>query len=93
MYLYNLCMKAVWTTFGCWEDVAAAALIPLPVVPFCIGVASPWLPLLRGPAVSISGLLCPGGPITADAVGVMSIGSSWVDSTGFVEDGSIGMFL
>lgn len=33
-HLYNLCMKAVCTTFGCWEDVAAAALNPFAAGPF-----------------------------------------------------------
>ena len=33
-YLYSLWMKAVWTTLGCWADVAAAALSEVPFDPF-----------------------------------------------------------
>ena len=39
-YLYNLWMKAVWTTFGCCDEVAAAALRPFVIPPFGC-VASP----------------------------------------------------
>ena len=90
-YLYNLWMKAVCTTFGCCDDVAAAALSPLVMDPFWCA-ESTYVPLVIPPEWSISGLLWIGGPIATDAGGVISMGSPWLGSIGFVDDGRIGMF-
>lgn len=93
--LYSLWMKAVCTTFGCCDDVAAAALRPFGAGPLCD--ASPYAPLTMLPLWSISGLLF-GGPIggAAGGVGVRSIGSSWWTfggpSAGFEEKGKTGTF-
>ena len=91
-YLYSLCIKAVCTTFGCCDAVAAAALTPFPVGPLC-DCGSPKAPLVMPAPCSISGLLLTGGPIAMDAGGVTSMASPWSESTDLVAEGSIGMFL
>ena len=73
-YLYNLCINAVWTTFGCCDDVAAAALTPFVACPVDIGAVSVPATLPAPIALSTSGLLCVGGPIEPGE-GAVSIGS------------------
>ena len=89
-YLYNLCIKAVCTTFGCCDAVAAAALRPF--IPPLLCAASTYVPLLIPPGCSVSGLLWTGGPMADDAGGVISISSPTFDSTGWDAEGSIGIF-
>jgi hypothetical protein len=79
-HLYSLCMKAVWTTFGCCAAAAAptaGALLPLgdvfPASPFAslCGCDEKGLVPLR----SWGGQFSVGGPIVNAGVGVMSMGS------------------
>ena len=87
-YLYNLWMKAVFTIFGCEEDVAAAAVRELLCDALCEPVVSVALPLSKVWCGSTSGLLLfTGGPMELDAVGVMSIGSLCVGEDDFGDEG------
>lgn len=90
-HLYNLWIKAVWTTFGCCA--AAAAPIAGPPLPFATGSGSQpgmCVPPLR----SAPGLLSRGGPITVLPDGVTSIGSrGGVRDDPVEDDGKMGIDL
>ena len=91
-YLYNLCMKAVWTTLGC----CAAAAAPIAVTPFPLTAFS----LLSHPTDALpellrsaTGLLSTGGPIEVLFLGVVSV---WPPEGGpddefEVDEGSMGI--
>jgi hypothetical protein len=95
-HLYSLCMKAVWTTLGCWAAAAAPTGVPVPL-PFVSLLSESqfadcsWCVPLRSP----TGLLRSGGPMVGRFVdGVMSMGSrGGVRCDEPVEDGRMGMDL
>lgn len=92
-HLYSLCMKAVWTTFGCCAAAAApitGAGAPLGPLPVSISPFVCWFALFLSP----TGLLRTGGPIVGMEDGAVSIGSrGGVSVAEPVDDGRIGMDL
>lgn len=80
-YLYNLWMKAVCTTLGCWAAAAAAAAAaPKPTFPPALLLGFPRSPATElPPACSTSGLSV-GGPMVA--VVLVGAGCIWSSLAG-----------